>query len=1021
MRKVVKSIFYAGLIFITLSLTVRTSLAVSHSYSIAVLKDDANYKTKVIADSIMSALTWNGFAADFITYQTLCSKDGLEKYDCLVLTDSSRFPALGRGNLLAFLKRGSDMVLLGGMAFKEDIWQMGNKWDTMKQLLQNIKDPNNVGSRRILFDFEDGNWAGWKRGATKKEHLTLLLSDKGVDGNCMKMDIKDISDYEWDNFTSLAPDNIPASHNVFVFYARATPQTKYLIFEVIKRDGSRWISSVEVTPDWREHVVMLKDFNFFESASGDKQKTGELNSIADVNKISLGLAYGIMPHISGDHTIWIDQLATGVLKLPDGPNKDMKPLGLPVFEDRDIYYFQNAPTMVTYENQDILKSRLKTAGSYTGISAIAFEYPEVSRYIPLLEVQDKYSRKVGFACGLLVNYAGDFKNSHWLLFGIDSSDFYCSKEFLDTAVELLNRIRQKDLPAGFAQEDAANEKKCLAIASPAPADYIKLSKDKKHFILPDGRKFFALGCNYIGPFERKCEYGEDYFNSKRLEDDFKKAKDAGINTFRFWNFRIERYPERLKTIIELARKYQIYLILQPKDHPLPTDKELMDVFGKCATLAGGETIVLGYDLMNEPYVTTVGSVSVDGEPSEILKQKVYERYSANYFDKKWVDELVKERSGWPELGDWIKGDDARNLYAAFSMFRQYIEKYNPPQDYSCLYGLDGRLPIEADYKEFISALDKTFRDWILFHKKAINQFDSNHFITVGYNTSLAALPTNGLLDFTSHHIYQMPYSYQDMQKSITTFDRLRAFWPNKPITIGEFGFSSGIKLPDDTYLGQCAASVAEMIIYLYAFANDYSGAYLWMLSEWPLANMRYNAHWISQDRQLYESRFGMYYYDGTPQGQPKPIAHATKFFRGYIDTHSPGDGTLDVVQADTPIKTGYVFTDKDALFVGNTKYDSKRLKFQSSLPVNVMLTWNTEQLKIMATADVEIAVNLSEFGFSSVANFSMDGQYDSLVRDGNIIRLKLLEGQTVTFFLKKERHETYTMEKQPDNQPKSQK
>ncbi|MGD9109300.1 MAG: hypothetical protein PVG93_00035 [Phycisphaerales bacterium] len=972
-------------------------------YSIALLKDSANKSTEEIAEKMKAALNEKGFDADYIDYDNLCVEGGLDKYDCLILTDSTRFPVSGRDNLLTFLKKGSDMVLLGGLAFKDSIWRMNDKWGTPKEHLQSVKSPENISSREIIFAFEDGNWQGWKRGATTKTNPTVLSSGQGPVGNCMKMEIKNISDWQWDNFTSMVPEKISAGHNAFVFHARATAQTNHLIFEVIEKDGSRWIGSVEITPDWKEHVVVLEDLKLFEQDLPENQKDAELK-IEDVNEISLGLAYGIKPHIRGDHTIWIDQLATGELKLPDEPDKNIEPLDLPVFDDRNVYRFEYAPRMVTYEEQNVLRTKVNITGTFTGFSAITYEYPEVSRYIPLLSIRDRYSRNVGFACGLLVNYAGDFKNSNWLLFGIDSEFFYCGRDFLDITVELLNEMKQDALAARFMEEDRINKQKYLAVVSPAPSDFIKLSNDKKHFILPDGRKFFALGCNYVGPFERKCEYGEDYFNSKRLEDDFRKARDAGINAFRFWNFRIEDYPDRFKTIIELARKYQIYLILHPRAHPLPTDKELIDIFQKNAMLVSDETIVLGYDLMNEPQVTTVGSISINGEPSEILKHNVYQRYSADYFDKNWVDKVAQERS-WPELGEWVQGRDALNLYAAYSMARRYIEKYNPPQDYSCLYGLDGKLSVEDDYKDFISALDKTFRDWILFHKEAIHKLDSNHFITVGYNTSLAVLPANNLLDFASHHIYQMPYSYEDMQKCVTTFDRLRAFWPDKPITIGEFGFTTGLKLSNGTYLDPYTASVAEMIVFLYAFSHDYSGAYLWMLSEWPIANIKYNAPWISPDRYIYESRFGLYQYDGTTRGKPKPIAHATRFFREYIDTHELGDGTLDVIQADTPVKTSYVFTDKDALFVGGTKYSSERLNFQSALPVNVMLRWNYEWLKAMATADVEITINLSEFGFSNISEIKIDGRYDKLVKTGSIIKLKLLEGQIVTFFLEKDIHE----------------
>ncbi len=677
------------------------------------------------------------------------------------------------------------------------------------------------------------------------------------------------------------------------------------------------------------------------------------------------------------------------------------PQQIPVFERRDVYYYRNASSVILYSEQNIIESDFNLKGNFNGISAIGFEYPEVSRYIPLLTVKDDFGRNVGFAAGLLVNYAGQFKNSNWLLFGIDSKDFYKADKFINFTADVIKIMEANTLANQIKKEDESDENKYLLLTSPAPADFLKLSNDKKHFILPNGKKFFALGCNYVGSFERKTEYGQKYYNLKRLEQDFQKARDAGINAFRFWNFRIDQYPQRLKTIIELARKYQIYLLLQPREHPFPTDKQQIELFQRNASVVSGETIVLGYDLMNEPYITMVGSTSVNGRKTEILQHKVYEKYSDKYFDKKWV-EYVYENPGWPELGKWINGKDAKNLYAAYSMFKNYTEKFTPAFDYSCLYGLNGKLPVEPEYADFIAAVDKTFADWILFHKRCIEQFDKNHFITVGYNTSLAALPCNNLLDFVSHHIYQMPYSYEDLNKSATTFDRLRKLWPDKPITLGEFGFSSGLTMPDGKYLGYDAASVAEMIIYLYAFANDYSGAYLWMLSEWPLANIRYNAPWISDERQVYESQFGMYYYDGTAKGCPKPIAHAVRFFRQYVDTHNPGDGKLDIIRADTPMKTGYVFSDADALFVGNTSYVSKPLKFQSSQPVNVMLMWDSRQLKIMATCDVEAELDMTEYGFVKNTAWTLAGLCASFEKIGENVKIKLLKGNIITLTGKKE-------------------
>jgi hypothetical protein len=102
---------------------------------------------------------------------------------------------------------------------------------------------------------------------------------------------------------------------------------------------------------------------------------------------------------------------------------------VPIFERRDIYYYKDAKVIKTYDKQNILKSEIEFAGSFSGLSAIAFEYPEVSRYIPVLAVEDNYSRNAGFACGVLINYAGEFKTATGFCSGLIRLDFIKARIF----------------------------------------------------------------------------------------------------------------------------------------------------------------------------------------------------------------------------------------------------------------------------------------------------------------------------------------------------------------------------------------------------------------------------------------------------------------------------------------------------------------------------------------------------------------------------------------------------------------
>ena len=203
--------------------------------------------------------------------------------------------------------------------------------------------------------------------------------------------------------------------------------------------------------------------------------------------------------------------------------------------------------------------------------------------------------------------------------------------------------------------------------------------------------------------------------------------------------------------------------------------------------------------------------------------------------------------------------------------------------------------------------------------------DTNHLITVGYDTAFAALPSNRQLDFVSHHV--MPPAWFAGRAGEPDHARpARRSWPDKPITLGEFGYSTGIPLANG-YLDRYTASVGEMIHYLYAFTKDYDGVKKWMLNDWPYKIMQHYGDWNQGDvTRVYEERFGLYYYDGTPAGRPKPIVHALRFVGEHIAGLAPS-GTLEIVPAPLSIGAGYVYKNKQALFIGNTAYTAAGLSF----------------------------------------------------------------------------------------------
>ena len=370
-------------------------------------------------------------------------------------------------------------------------------------------------------------------------------------------------------------------------------------------------------------------------------------------------------------------------------------------------------------------------------------------------------------------------------------------------------------------------------------------------------------------------------------------------------------------------------------------------------------MILGYDLGNEPY---------------------------------WHD-LMHFRDGSQTLGERFPPsqdgwrDYQRTLHVAEGDFT------------STFPGLKGKLPVPEDprLRQSFENINSIYGTWIGWLIEAIRQVDKTHPISVGYNTIFDCLPANAPLDFVAHHTYELPEGFEHVRNNITTMDRLHAIWPDRPIMLGEFGYSDGNQI-NGQYLDAHVAAVGEMAHYLYALTHDYEGVMKWTLWDYhPAFQWRFQS-WNRQKSeaiQVREQRFGMYYPDGTWQGRPKPIVYATRFLRDYLESGATG-GTLEIRPAATMIGAGYVYRNRGVLFVGDTRYQSAELSFTSPRAVNVMLAGNTKQLKIMATGDVTVSIDPTALGVAlDAANAKVRSARGTVQREGKRLKIELLAGETV--------------------------
>ncbi len=335
----------------------------------------------------------------------------------LALPYSVSFPAPAREPLLRFLKRGNHLLALSGPPFQEMRVPVGGQWVGRSGLQARLAEA--AGAPVVRFD--PAELKRWTRVTGTTGSRATYAAEEGGPGGATAVHVRVAKLDTWDTLGSHALEApFAGGRTLTTFWAKGGPKTPELLVEWKEADGTRWMSTVKLTPKWTRYAIRAEEMAFWPdgAAPGRGGNVDRMNP-ARARQFTFGLANGLSRQEMGiAHEYWLADLQTAVD--PVGA-VDLNP---PLLETLSPAY-KTYPTTAEAVLPVAGGRRLRAAGPV--ICAISRSpglglKPPAARFVPLLWAMDKAAaHRRGAAAHLLLNLDGPYRGSVWGLLGVSQA------------------------------------------------------------------------------------------------------------------------------------------------------------------------------------------------------------------------------------------------------------------------------------------------------------------------------------------------------------------------------------------------------------------------------------------------------------------------------------------------------------------------------------------------------------------------------------------------------------------------
>ncbi len=424
------------------------------SYRIAVLHDVLPGHQPNLGANLARMLSLNGYPVRVLSAEHLENPSLLngENFDLLVLPTANALPWKSTTQIQEFMQAGGDILALDAPAFTHPLWRSGTQWMSIESWREQLAA---MPTQRMLFDFDNDDLNQWVRHTNTPDHPVVHETVPGPYGNALHVHIENMEG--WDGFA--APDlqsPIPADHQLIAFYAKGAPETRTLSLECVETDGSRWIASFPVIPEWQRITLTPHEFGFWESIPGRGQEGDVLNFQA-IRQIKFGISYSHTGLRGGEYEYWVDQVGTLPNPWGEPPKSFHRP---PVFEGLSPgykFYPMQDVTQITSRNPWLVPAAelpvpAQMSAHYPRPTGNGFEKGRGWRWIPLMDALGPNGEWRGAPAVLYAYFDGDTQGSIRAAFSISDTAWYNEPIALDFVMRIVERMAK-----GIYFEEAGSE------------------------------------------------------------------------------------------------------------------------------------------------------------------------------------------------------------------------------------------------------------------------------------------------------------------------------------------------------------------------------------------------------------------------------------------------------------------------------------------------------------------------------------------------------------------------------------